>query len=273
MADKADKATVVEEPQQEVVEDSPSSKEPQVQEQTDVSENEQAKAFAQMRQEIKELKTQLVEAKKINTSPKVDQTFTPAPTYVDVNQFIDPTTGEFNASAYNQAVNTTIANQTVYSQQVINQEVDFAQAQIIYPSLDSTSDQYDPDFAEEVAARHFYQTSLGKEVSVKQIAREVAARRAKEVKKETAKIEAEMAEVNTQKEIASLETSSQSASAARAAQTRMEEEADVEELRYRTRGLKGDAFSGQRYSEQEQLNATVERLKNIPVIVEETTGT
>jgi len=267
--DQADKQPTVEEPTVPAVEDSPSSEKKEIQSQSEVSEeiSEQNRAFAQMRQEIKELKTQLEEANKLIPQPEVPQYQTPSyttSTYVDINKYIDPNTGEVNIQEYNQAVNAAFANQVNYNQNFITQEVDIAQVRLAYPQLDETSDQYDPDFAEEVASRHWYRTSLGQKVSLRQIAKEIITKIQKNQQKEADKIIVETAQVNAEKQVASLETPAQSSSAARTAQTRLEEEEEDEELKYQTRGLKGDVFSGQRYSERQQVEAAVKRLQKIP---------
>lgn len=282
MADtKADKTAVVEEPQSGVVEDSPSSEIEQPVmglEQPEVSEkvSDQAKAFAQMRQEIKELKSQLTDRTQLAPANEVYPSTDPyfQSPYVDVNQFIDQTTGEFDARRYNLAVNQTIASQAQYNQQAITQEVDFVQAKMAFPTLDATSEEFDPDFEEEVAARYHYLNFVqGKQIPLKQIAKTILQKRQKDMKQEETKLNAEVEKVTAEKEFASQQTPGQSASAARAAQSRQEGLAEEEELKNRTRGLTGDVFSGRRYSQEQQLEATVERLKKIPWIKEEETGT
>lgn len=288
MADKdiqADKPEIPVEPEPSV-EDSPSSDTGSTSKQAELPEDrsEQGKAFAAMRKEIADLKAQvqtrdnLAPPQTQNINPQTASTPQQTPAYVDINQYIDSATGEFNAQSYNQAVNQLIDSQNQYYNQQLNLGIDFAQAQMAFPELDPYSEKYDPIFAQEVAQKHYYQTvGLGQQASIRQIAKEMQQQMNKDQKKEEAKIEAETQEVTAEKELASQETPGQSAQGVQQAQTRLDEAEEEAELVAKTRGLKGDSFTGKRYSEEQQLEATVERLKKVPWVrpqeEQETAGT
>lgn len=266
-ADKAEvpiesEPTVEDSPSSEQIEDKGTQAEVSVEEKSD-----QGKAFAAMRKEIADLKSQLETRTQVGTPPQPTPSYIPqtTPTYVDINQYVDPQSGEFNAQAYNQAVNSAIANQGQYNQAALNQNLDFAQTQMAYPALDPNSDTYDPEFEEAVAAKyHLLNAIQGKPITLREVAKDISQKRARDQKKEEAKIEEEHTKTAEEKTIASQETPGQSASGAREAQARLEEVEEDAELRARTRGLIGDAFNGKRLSEDQQLEATVKRLQKIP---------
>jgi len=219
------------------------SKTPVVEKSDDLPEDneEQRRAFQEMRQEIKRLKTEKVVREKSESAfnvlrPQVPPTSQPGP--VRVEDYQDSLTGETNWTAYNNAVNNALTqNRQIanYEAQQSTQElIDENNARNKHPELFA-----DPEAEEEIASRYLFYKLRGENVSVSDIAERVAKRYSKAVSK-AEKIGAEKAlnEV-TEKETAGLTASSQNSEPARKTDS-LEE---VERLSVQTRGGNDDALT------------------------------
>lgn len=104
------------------------------------ADTKDAKAFAEMRNQIKELREQLSQREE---APVETNFNVPANTRVDVNNYYDQQTGDFDAIAYQNAV-------AEEARMVARQEVeDFRQTQeayIDYPELNPTGKSFDKKF-------------------------------------------------------------------------------------------------------------------------------
>lgn len=143
-------------------------------------QSEQAKAFQTMRRKLKELEVQVSEKKRRQSvfeelkPSSVSQNVPTASAPIDVNQFIDPSTGQFNAHEYNAAVNRAIESarrEAHYTaSQTVNQTIDENRAREKFPQLDPNSDQFDASFEEKVASRYFFDLYRGKNPTLSKIA-------------------------------------------------------------------------------------------------------
>lgn len=206
--------------------------------------SEQGKAFAEMRHEIKELKKQLEDKKRQQSVfEQIKPSYNPADVLasnqqVDIRKYTDPVTGEFQADAYNQAVNQRFESTQRQSQyiasQVAAETFDEVRAKEKYPQLDTNTEVYDQEFERKVAAQYFFEKYQGKQPSILKIAENEAKtyfRDDAKVQKETAqKIKEEL----TEKEQASM-------SAAGRFQPGESSSAELELLRQQTR--KGDDWA------------------------------
>ena len=216
------------------------------------SEEERRRAFQEQRLEIKRLKEESRARQRsesafapFRAAPVVDQTT------VNVQTYTDPTTGETNWAAYDQAVNAriqraeqlaTMANQTV------DERLDERDARTKHPELFA-----DPEVEQEIADRWFASKMRGESASVSEIADRVAKRFAKAVSK-AEKIGAEKAlEQVSPKEQAALSVQSQTSAPSRQATS----DAEFEKLRLVSRG-------GRLAGDEDSTNAIAARMRNIP---------
>jgi len=155
--------------------------------------SEQGKKFAEMRHEIKKLKEQVGERESRRSA--FDQ-LKPSPTAndiayaqqrLDIQRFVDPNTGEFQADAYNRAVEQKLDENRAISaktaERAAHQTFDELKAKEKYPQLDVTSPSYDGDFDEAVASRYYFQLAQGKTPSILSLAQQEARWRGQEDKK------------------------------------------------------------------------------------------
>ena len=154
---------------------------------------DQAKAFQSQRQEIKRLKEQLEDKKRRESAfSQFKTSYSPteyqkAETQVDINNYVDPNSGQFQAYAYNQAVNKIIdgnrrqSNQTAAN--TARETYDELRMKDKYPETDPESEAFDPDFEEAVARRYYWELANGKTSSLVKLADMEAKLRGKEAKK------------------------------------------------------------------------------------------
>lgn len=202
---------------------------------------EQRRAFQEMRLENKRLKEQVQATTKKESAFNVFRPQTPPvsqPAQVRVEDYQDQLTGETNWTAYNQAVNTAIANASkqaeFVAQQTAQDIVDENNARTKYPELFN-----DQETEQEIADRWFAAKMRGENPSITQIAERVAKRYSRAVSK-AEKIGAEKAfNELSEKEQAGLSASGQTSEPAR--QEASQE--DIERLRVRSRGGDDDAIT------------------------------
>jgi len=181
---------------------------------------EQAKAFQEMRRRIKELEEQVGEKKARQSAfDQLKPKYSPdqiqqAKEQVDINKFIDPTTGQFQAHLYNEAVNKTIDATRREAQftasQTVAQSMDEARAKDKYPALDPESEEFNRDFEESVASKYFFQLYQGKNPSIYKIASKEAKVFVKDIKKVEQETTQKVKEQLTEKEQAALSASGRS---------------------------------------------------------------
>lgn len=210
--------------------------------------NEQARAFQRLRQEKKRLQEQLREKERRQSvfdelKPSYSQVeVQQAQSRVDINNFVDPATGQFQAHRYNEAVNTLIERNRRVAQQTASesaqQTYDEMRAKEKYPQLDPSSDQYDREFEGRVASQYFFDLYRGNKPSILRLAEKEAKYLGVTAQKKTAQVK----EQETVKEQASLAPASRSKQGFAGMERR-------EELSRRTR--------------QGDLGAVVERMRNI----------
>lgn len=193
-------------------------------------ESEARRAFQQQRLENKQLKEELDRLKseqegrmrnesafnsfRAPTQPGVQQ--------VDINQFVEPTTGEVNWNGYNAALNASAqaiaANQ---ASQTVKEQLDEYQARSKYPDVFK-----DKELEKEVAARYLFERLNGNtNVTVESLAGQVAKRINKALDK-AAQQGAEQALTElSPKEQASLAVQGTTSAPSRTAQSAEEEQA------------------------------------------------
>ncbi|MFZ5845669.1 MAG: hypothetical protein ACOY0S_04340 [Patescibacteria group bacterium] len=222
----------------------PEPKEPEVEKAPEVSEapvtepkeeeapegmgEEQARAFQEMRQEIKRLKEERAERAK--NEDYLREAMPPsapaAPPAVDINRFINPDTGEFDADGFNRAHEARY--QALRAEMLsLKQDLDEREARLKHPELDK-----DKQFEEEVAKTWLWENYRGNPVSFSQVAAKIKETRAKTVVASEEEGAKKAMEALSAKEQASLEVSPQTSAAARKEQSEAEDQA----LRGRTRG-------------------------------------
>lgn len=200
--------------------------------------SEQGRAFAEMRHRIKELEKQVEERQaRQSLFDQLKPQYTPdqvqqAQKGVDINQYIDPSTGQFQAYTYNQAVNARLEamrrEAQVTANQAVARQLDEMKAKEKFPELDPDGDQFDPVFEKKVASQYFFELYQGKEPSILKIAQAEArtySRNAKTIEKEAAQ---RVKQQLTEKEQASLSAAGRSVPSAQT-------EAELEQLRQRSR--------------------------------------
>lgn len=142
--------------------------------------------------------------------------------YVNINQYVDPNTGEFDAQSYNQAVNSRI-HQLEQRISQTDQERDEREAREAVPQLNpNDKDNYDPDFEERVAERWLYQNYKGNSVTLKEIALDLSKRENSTTKKARQQGAQQAMESLSEKEQASLDVAPQTSARARQAQSQEE---------------------------------------------------
>ena len=201
---------------------------------------EQRRAFQEMRLENKRLKEE-AEAR-----PKAESAFNafraqtpPAPTGpVQVQQFVDPMTGETDWQSYNQAQQVReqqiLAQARYEAKSEVQETLDEERARTKYPDL-----MNDPVTEKQIASRWFYEKSIGNNVSVTDIAGEFA-RNFKQAVSKAEKVGAErvLNEVS-EKEKAGLTATSQSSQGS----ARIASQEQNEQLSVGTRRGDGDAIT------------------------------
>ena len=194
----------------EVEEQTPQQEEPQATDETPVEKEEkvmgepqmtgeQSRAFQEQRLEIKRLKEELEgKRKKESAFDSLRPSFTPqqissGQERVDINNFIDPTTGEFQAHAYNEEVNRAILQQSAVAAQkaqiASQQAIDERLAREKFPQLDPSSPEFDQEFENRVASQYFYEYYKGNDPSIVNIASresKMTVKQAKALEKQTA---------------------------------------------------------------------------------------
>jgi hypothetical protein len=209
---------------------------------------EQRRAFQEQRLEIKRLKEEKQARLKNESAFNVFRPQAqPGQVGVNIDNYRDPITGEYNLGAYNQAVNAALQQTVAVAQQAnqsVDERLDEYQARNRHPELFD-----DPEAEEEIASRYLYYKMSGKNVTISDIADSVAKKYSKAVSK-AEKIGAEKAlEQVSPKEQAALQAAAQNSNPARASQS----QDDLERLRQMSRGR--DSFAD---------DAIVARLKSIP---------
>lgn len=216
----------------------PKTKEVTQEEALPESDEEQRKAFQEMRLENKQLKEKMAEREK---SESAFDAFKPKPqvgTFTS-EQFTDPITGEFDVDAYTraqQANNSAVVAQQV--QETIAQERDESNARSKHPEAFS-----DPEVEQEVADKWFAAKMRGEDVTVTQVAAKVA----KRFKKAVTKAEKEGAEKALNevapKEQAALSASGQNSSNARRQASALDDAQQMESIRHGSDDSLADAMS------------------------------
>lgn len=134
---------------------------------------------------------------------------------VDINNYVDPTTGQFQAHAYNQAIENALSQRTAQAEakasQTARQAVDEMIAKQKYPQLDPNSTEYDREFESRVAAQYYFEfAKTGTFPSLQQLAEresQYSSRSAKGVEKRVAQ---KTKEQLTEKEQAALSAAGRS---------------------------------------------------------------
>lgn len=190
---------------------------------------EQRKAFQEMRLENKRLKEEQGARKKGESAFDVFKPKTTGP--VDINNFVDSSTGNVDWNAYNQAV---VSQAQTAATQTVSEQLDEAKAREKYPEVFA-----DPDLEEAVAGKWIASKLQGQEVSISDIASKLS----KKLTKATTKAEKEGAKKAltelTPKEEAALSAQGQSSSSAQ----RQANAEDLESLRLRARRGDEDAMA------------------------------
>jgi len=244
-----------EEPQKE----SPSTEEPETaekpvetpdeteEESVPEDKKEAGRAFAEKRHQLDEMQKrneeleERLKALEENKSAEAPRFETPRPTFVgtpDLNQFIDPNTGEVDFVRYDQFKREE-------TQRIIRQSLDEErqdlEAQATYPQLKKDSKDFDPKFYSAVIG--YIATNLDKRITVKEAADEVVGLSEK-VKKQLMSEGADKAlEEVSAKEKAGLEAGG---NAGRVAQAEGVAETEVLSERTRKGGSEGAEAIGER---------------------------
>jgi hypothetical protein len=204
------------------------------------TEEERRRAFQEMRKELKALKEE--RSTREQSESAFDAFRQPAQIQqADVNQYVDPNTGQIDWASYNNAVTQTARQQASLE---VKEQLDEHEARTKYPEVFSNK-----DLEEDVAAKYLYYKLRGQNVKVT----DIAARVSQSFKKATVKAEkvgAERAltEVN-EKEQAALSAQGQTSAPARQSQS----SDDLERLRVMSRG-----------QGQTSIDAIAQRLKGVP---------
>lgn len=133
-------------------------------------EKPDAKAFQAMRQRIKELE-QLTSAKTAQPEPLVPRFESPAPVGQEVNQtqFYDPTTGEFDAIGYQNAVrNEAIRAASQVTEQRLEEERQTQEAYASYPELNPQDKNFNEDLYDVTKSLLLNSLVTGKKITAKQ---------------------------------------------------------------------------------------------------------
>lgn len=187
---------------------------------------EERRAFQQMRLEKQQLKEELERLKSERTTnePSSFDTFR-APTQpagpVDLNNFTNPVTGEVDWNAYNNA-QFAAAQQvaTQQARQTVTEQLDEYQARTKYPEVFA-----DKKTEKQIAALYLFEKLNGRNVSIEQLAGEVA-RGTNKVLEKAAQAGAEQALTElTPKEQASLSITGTTSASAKSAQSAEADEA------------------------------------------------
>lgn len=204
------------------------------------TEEERRRAFQEMRKELKALKEERQTREQSESA--FDALRAPQATQqVDVNQYVNPNTGEIDWATYNAAIQATARQQASME---VREQLDEHDARTKYPEVFSNR-----ALEEEVAAKYLYNKLRGQNVSVTQIAAQVSENFKKAtVKAEKAGAERALNEVN-EKEQAALSAQGQTSAPARQSQS----SDDLERLRVMSRG-----------QGQSSIDAIAQRLKGVP---------
>lgn len=179
--------------------------------------SETGKAFAEMRHEIKNLKKQLEEKQTRQSSFDNLQNIKATPQFqkVDPNQFIDPSTGNFNRLAYDVAVNqANQVNVSIASQQAreaVEMKFDEYQSRQKHPAL-NTNKRFERAVAAEYQARLL--ETIGnpnaKQPTIMEIADELSPNFTKDFKTVEKEVTQKVKEQLTEKERGSLSATGRS---------------------------------------------------------------
>lgn len=124
---------------------------------------EEREAFQRMRLENKKLKEEM---KARQRSESAFDVFKPKPAAqgVDINNFVDPTSGNVDWNSYNQAV---VQNANAQASQTVQDQLDEERARNKYPEVFAN-----PKLEEAIAGQWFAAKLQGRKVSVSDIARD-----------------------------------------------------------------------------------------------------
>lgn len=188
---------------------------------------EQRKSFQRMRLENKKLKEEIQARQKGESAFDV---FRPkAPTGgVDINNYVDPNTGNVDWGSYNNAV---VQSAQAAASQTVSEQLDEQTARQKYPEVFEN-----PDLEEAIAGRWLAAKLQGKDVSITELADKFSGLVQKEVDKAERKAEKRGAEqaLNelTPKEAAALKAQGTTSAPARQAQSAEDEESLKVAARY-----------------------------------------
>ncbi len=199
-------------------------------------ESEARRAFQSQRLENKQLKEELDRLKSEQDGRQRNESAfnsfraptQPAVNQVDINQFADPTTGEVNWNAYNGALNANAqsiaANQ---ASQTVKEQLDEYQARSKYPDVFK-----DKDLEEEVASRYLFNRLNGRNVTVEELAGQVAKKLNKALDKAVQQGAEQALTELSPKEQASLAVTGTTSAPSRAAQSAEEQDALRQKVRH-----------------------------------------
>lgn len=183
------------------------------------SDEEQRKAFQKMRLENKKLREEMGARQKNESAFDVFKPKAPVGG-VDINNYVDPVSGNVNWNAYNQAVSTQA---TVQATNAVKEQLDEERARNLYPDVFANS-----KLENAIAGQWFAAKLQGKEVSITELASDYAdlvKQSVAKAEKQAEKRGAEQALTElTVKEAASLQAQSTNSAPARQAQSAEDEE-------------------------------------------------